>query len=184
MFSNQTNKINIYLIFLSLLIFLLKWSFSFFEYGLENIFNKFLFNPSGDYSYYPFVHQLSNLILNESYSSIGNESNLIGFPFLVVLFHSIFFKLFGVSGFIILEFICIFIFFKIFFHLFKLLNFHDTYCILIAFLLFSLYPLFSLLNDYNIPYILNLKQLYSSFYSLRFPRPLITNLFFLVIFYF
>jgi len=178
MLKKNQNKINIYLIFFSFSIFFSKWYFSFYEYGLENIFNKFLFNPSGDYSYYPFVHQLSNFTLNEGYSTIIQKNNLIGFPFMVILIHSIFYKLFGVLSFFILELLCIFVFLKIFYLLFKELDLNDIYCILIAFTLFSLFAIFSLLNEFNIPYVFNLKQLYSGFYSLRFPRPLITNLFF------
>lgn len=177
MLKKEQNKINIYLIFISLSIFTSKWFFSFYEYGLENTFNKFLFNPSGDYSYYPFVHQLSNFTLNEGYSAIIQKNSLIGFPFMVILIHSIFFKLFGVLGFFILELLCIFVFLKIFYLIFKELNLNDIYCVLIALTLFSLFALFSLLNEFNIPYAFNLKQLYSGFYTLRFPRPLITNLF-------
>ena len=178
MLKKKQNKINILLIFLSFSIFFSKWFFSFYEYGLENLFNKFLFNPSGDYSYYPFVHQLSNFILNEGYSEIVQKNSLIGFPFMVILIHSIFYKLFGVLGFLILELVCIFVFLKIFYLLFKELDLNDIYCVLIAFTLFSLFALFSLLNEFNIPYVFNLKQLYSGFYTLRFPRPLITNLLF------
>ena len=178
MLKKKQNKINIFLIFLSFSIFFSKWFFSFYEYGLENLFNKFVFNPSGDHSYYPFVHQLSNFILNEGYSTIVQKNSLIGFPFMVILIHSIFYKLFGVLGFLILELVCIFVFLKIFYLLFKELDLNDIYCVLIAFTLFSLFALFSLLNEFNIPYAFNLKQLYSGFYTLRFPRPLITNLFF------
>ena len=39
-------------------------------------------------------------------------------------------------------------------------------------------PISSYLYDLNFNYSLNLKNFYSGFYSLRFPRPLITNLFF------
>jgi hypothetical protein len=178
MLKKKQNNINIFLIFLSFSIFFSKWFFSFYEYGLENLFNKFLFNPSGDHSYYPFVHQLSNFILNEGYSTIVQKNSLIGFPFMVILIHSIFYKLFGVLGFLILELVCIFVFLKIFYLLFKELDLNDIYCVLIAFTLFSLFALFSLLNEFNIPYAFNLKQFYSGFYTLRFPRPLITNLFF------
>ena len=51
-------------------------------------------------------------------------------------------------------------------------------CILISLLLFTIPSIVEILNSFNIPYSLNLKQLYSGFYNLRFPRPLITNLFF------
>ena len=67
---------------------------------------------------------------------------------------------------------------KIFYHLFKELNFSDEICLLISLFLFTLPNLINILNTLPIPYIFNLKQLYAGFYNLRFPRPLITNLFF------
>ena len=49
---------------------------------------------------------------------------------------------------------------------------------MISLFLFTLPNLINILNTLPIPYIFNLKQLYAGFYNLRFPRPLITNLFF------
>lgn len=175
---NYSKNINLNIIIISTIIFFIKWFFSFYEYGLESLFVKFLFNPSGDYSYFPFVHQLSNLSFNEGYSAISNKNNLIGFPFLVILFHAIFYKIFGLFGFFIIEFFCIFIFIKIFFEIFKIIKFGDNFSLTISVFLFSLLPIVDLLYEFNIPYTLNLKNLYTGFYSLRFPRPLITNLFF------
>jgi len=49
-------KNEIYLIFfLSLILFTFKWFLFYWNYGFENIFAKFIFNPSGDYSYYPSI---------------------------------------------------------------------------------------------------------------------------------
>ena len=170
-------NINFKIFLISLFIFSIKWFFSYYNYGIENIFFKIIFNPSGDYSYYPFVHQLSSLKFNEGYSNLFSNLNLIGFPFFVSLVHAIFYNIFNLYIFLILELICIFIFLKIFFHIFKLLKFSNSICILISLFIFSLPNIFNILNTYDIPYILHLKQLYSGFYSLRFPRPLVTNLF-------
>tara|TARA_B100001063_G_C16759604_1_gene555210 strand:- start:3 stop:1892 length:1890 start_codon:yes stop_codon:yes gene_type:complete len=172
------NNSNFILLVISFLVFVLKCFFSYYEYGLENLFIKFLFNPSGDYSYFPFVHQLSNFTFDEGYSVLSDQNDLIGFPFLVIIFHAIFYKIFGLSGFFLIEFLCIFIFLKIFFEIFKEINFNKNLCIIISLFLFSLFPITSLIYEFNFPYSLNLKNLYSGFYSLRFPRPLITNLFF------
>ena len=171
-------NLNIKILVISLSIFFFKWFFSYYVYGTESIFIKFLLNPSGDFSYYPFVHQLSELKFNEGYSKLYSDLNVIGFPFLVTLFHAIFFKLFNLYGFIIIEFFCIFFFIKIFYHLFKELNFSDEICLLISLFLFTLPNIINILSSLPIPYIFNLKQLYAGFYNLRFPRPLITNLFF------
>ena len=176
--TKYLKSINLQIFLISLTLFFIKWFFSFYFYGFEDINIKIIFNPSGDYSYYPFVSQLSNFKFNEGYSKIFTDLNYIGFPFLVILLHAIFFKIFNLFGFIILELICIYFFIKIFFHIFKEINFSNTSCILISLLLFTIPSIVEILNSFNIPYSLNLKQLYSGFYSLRFPRPLITNLFF------
>ena len=166
------------LLFISFLLFSIKWFFSIQEYGLENIFIKVIFNPSGDYSYFPFVYQLSNLNLNEGYSVISENNKLIGFPFLVSIFHSILFKIFGLYSFLIIEYLSIFIFLKIFFLIFDELKVEGNFSILLSIIFFSLLPISNFLNQIDFNYSLNLKNLYSGFYSLRFPRPLITNLFF------
>ena len=172
-------KNNIFFIFiLSFTIFFIKWSISYWYYGIEDIFTKIIFNPSGDHSYYPFVHQFSNLNFAEGYSILFKKLNLIGFPYIASLAHTIFYKVFGLYGFIIMELLCIFFFLIIFFYIFKEINFTNEYSIILAFFLFSLPLILILINEFSIPYIFNLKQLYSGFYSLRFPRPLVTNLFF------
>jgi len=176
--TKYLKSINLQIFLISLTLFFIKWFFSFYFYGFEDINIKIIFNPSGDYSYYPFVSQLSNFKFNEGYSKIFTDLNYIGFPFLVILLHAIFFKIFNLFGFIILELICIYFFIKIFFHIFREINFSNTSCILISLLLFTIPSIVEILNSFNIPYSLNLKQLYSGFYNLRFPRPLITNLFF------
>ena len=178
MLNSFLKNLNIKILIISLFIFFLKWFFSYYVYGTESIFIKFLLNPSGDFSYYPFVHQLSELKFNEGYSKLYSDLNVIGFPFLVTLFHAIFFKIFHLYGFIIIELFCIFFFIKIFYHLFKELNFSDEICLLISLFLFTLPNIINILSSLPIPYIFDLKQLYAGFYNLRFPRPLITNLFF------
>jgi len=171
-------NINFQIFSISLVLFLIKWSLSFYFYGPETLSLKVIFNPSGDYSYYPFVVQLSKFKFNEGYSLIFNDLNLIGFPFLVSFFHAVFFKIFDTIGFILLELVCIFIFIKTFFHIFKELKFSNINCIFLGLFFFTIPNLAEILNYFQIPYGLNIKQLYAGFYNLRFPRPLITNLFF------
>ena len=172
-------KNEIYLIFfLSLILFTFKWFLSYWNYGFENIFAKFIFNPSGDYSYYPFIKNLAEFNFSEGYSPIFNNLKMIGFPFLVSIIHAIFYLVFDLYGIILLEIIFIFLFLLIFFLIFKELEFSNRQSVFFSFLFYSIPQILFFLNDFSIPYIFNLKQLYSSFYSLRFPRPLVTNLFF------
>ena len=63
-----------------------------------------------DYQYFPLIHSLSNLDFNPSYNSLDGTLKLIPMPYANLLFHSVFIKIFGYSGFILLELICIFLF--------------------------------------------------------------------------
>ena len=82
--TKYLKSINLQIFLISLTLFFIKWFFSFYFYGFEDINIKIIFNPSGDYSYYPFVSQLSNFKFNEGYSKIFTDLNYIGFPFLVI----------------------------------------------------------------------------------------------------
>ena len=174
---NVIKKEHLLIIFLSFLIFFSKWFISYWNFGFEDVFTKIIFNPSGDYSYYPFVKQLSELNFSEGYSTIFRKLDFIGFPFLVSIFHAIFYKIFGLYGFILLEFIFISLFLLIFFLIFKELRFPNLISVLLSLTFYSIPQFLYILDGLSIPYVFNLKQLYTGFYSLRFPRPLVTNIF-------
>ena len=109
--SNLLNNKYIYLFFLSFLIFIGKWLFSYYFFN-EDITIKIIFeNPTDGYYYFPYVKFLSSLDLNLSFDpNIAGLKN-ISIPLYGVLLHSIFFKIFANYSFIILEF-----FFYIFIH--------------------------------------------------------------------
>ena len=88
---------------------------SYWNFGTEDVFTKIIFNPYGDHSYYPFVKQLSEFNFSEGYSIFFTKLNLVGFPYLVSIFHAFFYKIFGLYGFIFLEFVFISVFLFIFF---------------------------------------------------------------------
>ena len=71
--TKYLKSINLQIFLISLTLFFIKWFFSFYFYGFEDINIKIIFNPSGDYSYYPFVSQLSNFKFNEGYSKIFTD---------------------------------------------------------------------------------------------------------------
>ena len=169
---------------LSFLIFFFKWFLSYWNFGTEDVFTKIIFNPYGDHSYYHFVKQLSEFNFSEGYSIFFTKLNLVGFPYLVSIFHAFFYKIFGLYGFIFLEFVFISVFLFIFFFIFKELKFNNIISILLSLIFFSLPQLLYILEGFSIPYTFNLKLLYSSFYSLRFPRPLVTNIFLFAVYLF
>ena len=115
-----------------------KWIISSIYYDNSVIVNT-LFNIK-DIQYFPLVISFSDLIFNPSYLDNIVDNKLISFPTYSLLIHSLFFKLFGVYSFIILEFVFQFIFliilFKIFEKIFQNLYHSILFCALIFFFYF------------------------------------------------
>ena len=179
---NINNKSVYKIIFCSIILFFFKWFYSFYYYFGEDLLTKIIFEQSSDgYLYFVYLESLSNLEFNNSYDpNLKNLANL-PIPLSSILFHTILYLFIGNSVFIFLEFICIFIFLFIFYLICKRLNFNDNFSILVPVFLFVL-P--SLISFFDINYIKYLTVTIEGFYNLRFPRPLVTNLFFFAYIYF
>jgi len=171
------NKTTFLLFSCAFFLFIGRWFFSYYFFD-ENIAIKIILESHSDgYFYFPFVKYLSLLDFNNSYDpNIDNLKN-IPFPLYGVLFHSIFFKLFGIFSFIILELICIFLFLIIFFSIFQKFNLPKLISIVLSISLFLIPTFLELLNLQNMNYLASLSQ----FYNLRFQSPIVVNLF---LFYF
>ncbi len=92
----------------------------------EDLFFKIFRLAYEDFESYALISEsLSRLSLKTNISNIIISENIIGFPFLSLIWHSIFFKLFNYYSFIILEaifyFLIIFLLFKIFFLIKKII---------------------------------------------------------------
>ena len=175
-FSNQL--LNLFLI--SIFFFLIKWGLSFL-YLSEDLITKIMFeNPSDGSFYLALSTFLANLDFQNYLNSQILNTNFLPLPFSSILLHSIFFKIFGLYGFIIVDFFGIFLFFFILNKVFSLFL-DDKYSILIVFLLYSIPILLLLLPRYiqtSLPFIhLN------DFYNLRAHRPFPSNLFFFYFIY-
>ncbi len=163
-----------YVLLCTFFIFIFKWIFSYFFFE-DDISLKIIFDTPGDgYFYYVYIEALSNFKFNESYdSSIENLKN-IPTPFYAIIFPAILFKIFGNYSILFLEFIFIFLFLIIFCKIFRKLNFSDSTSILFAISLFFIPSLLNILKLDTLPYLISLTDIF----SLRFPRPLIVNIFF------
>ena len=173
------NKENFFLFFLAILLFISKWifPFSFFD---ENLDIKIIFESVTDGKYYyPLIKYLAELNFNNSYDPAISNLKIIPLPIAGIIFHSIFYKIFGVASFIIIELFCIFffllIFKKIFFYYFS-----ENNSIIFSLLIFILPSLIILLNLESLPFISLLKN---NFYTLRVPRPMISSLYFFTFIY-
>ena len=165
---------NHYLLIFALLTAIVKWSFSFYFFP-ESLDTKILHDGISDAKlYYPLIKFLSELNLSYSYDPEIHNLKAIPLPFWGIFFHSLFLKIFGFYSFVILDFLCVFIILLIFFHIFKI-SFTKELSIILSILLFLTPYLISNSFLTNIQYF-NLFG--DTFYHLRVPRPMISNLYF------
>ena len=165
---------NHYLLIFAILTVTIKWSFSFYFFP-ESLDVKILHDSVSDAKhYFPLIKFLSELNLNYSYDPEINSLKIVPLPFWGIFFHSLLLKIFGFYSFIILDFLCIFVFLLIFFHIFKI-SFSKELSIILSILIFLSPYLISNSFLSNIHY---LNIFADTFYNLRVPRPMISNLYF------
>jgi hypothetical protein len=173
------NKKIFFLFFLSILLFLSKWIFSF-SFFYENLNVKIIFESVTDGKYYyPLIKYLAELNFNNSYDPTISNLKIIPLPIAGIIFHSIFYKIFGVTSFIIIELFCIFFFLLIFKKIFSY-YFSENNSTIFSLLIFILPSLIILLNLENLLFI---GLLENNFYTLRVPRPMISSLYFFTFIY-
>ena len=170
----EKNNISL-IILVSIILFSIKWISSFIDFPIEEITLKVILEASSD-SYFHYVKILSELNFSDTYSIDKNEY-LILVPIGSVIFHSLVYKIIGVYAFIILELIFIFLFLFLFSSIFIRFNLSMRASLIFAISIFSLPTIIGLAGlD-----IVILNNLGSTFYNLKFPRPLVTNIY---LFYF
>jgi hypothetical protein len=172
----KKNHISLIFLFLATLLILPKWilSFSLFD---EDIILRII-NDVSDATYFPIINSFSDLNFSNSYSGNIDNLKLISYPIIGLFVNSFFFKILGGFSFILLELVCTTLFLWIFYNIFLLLNFYKWSSLALSVFFFIL-PL--ILKDIATLDIESLKILslnFESFYSTRFPRPAISNLFF------
>ncbi len=173
---------HIVLFFISLFIISIKWIYSFTIYE-EDIFLRII-NDSGDNNYYPLIKSFSNLNFNPSFSADSENLKLLSFPFLSLAVNSFFLKIIGGYSFVILELICTFVFLLLFFNILIELKINKIQSIFCSLILLSIISFLDNLSYLNLSFIEILKYNFESFYTLRFPRPIINNLFFFCFIFF
>ena len=165
----------------SFFLFSLKWLLSFYYFPDEEIIMRII-NDSYDEShmYFHYIKSFADLSFNNIYNTISLETDLKVLPIGAIFIHTIFFKIFGIGSYVFLEFLSIFLFLFIFFSIFKKLNFSLEHSIFLSLISYLLPFIVSGANYFEIPEI---NTFIGNFYNLRFPRPLIANLFFFYFIY-
>ena len=173
---------NLTFLLFSLLIISFKWVYSFTLYDEDIILR--IIHDTGDNAYYPLIKSFSDLNFNPGFTDRYDDLKLISFPVLSLAINSLFFKLFSGYPFIILELICVFLFLVIFFNILIELGITDIKALLFSLIIFSINKFLNLLSFLDFNSIEIIKLNFDSFYSLRFPRPILTNLFLYTFIYF
>lgn len=163
---------------ISSLIFIFKWLIILF-YNFEYEFiTKIIFNLD-DRQYFTLIHNFSNFYFNPTFNTDFQNVKLLPFPIYSIIFHSIFYKIFNIYGFIIIEFFLILTFFYILINFFKKMDLSLNESLLLTLFFFCLPSLIDFFHLFNFPYAASLKELY----NMRVPRPVVTHLYLFLFFY-
>jgi len=158
--------------FLSLTLFASKWFFSFYFNLEENFITKVFFDLK-DWQYLTLIYNFANLDFNPSYDPLLSNLKYIPIPINSVIFHSIFLKIFNLYGFLIAEFIIIFLFFCIFFKFFKELGIKKFESLILVLFIFCIPSFIDILSLSNFTYVSALYE----FFNLRIPRPIVSQIY-------
>ena len=137
-----------------------------------------------DIQYFPIIINLSDFILNPSYLENINENKILPFPTYGILIHSLFYKIFKIYSFLILEIIFQFTFLVIFFKSIEKIFINKNYSFYFCILTFLLISLLELASFYeNNKYIDFFYNNLNENLGLRLPRPLFTGIVFFYFFF-
>ena len=175
MTEHKKNSINLFIFIFSLIIFFTKWYHPYVNFNEEREVKIIFESVSDGYIYFAHFKALANLDLNNSFNPLIKNLGTITVPTGAFILHFIFYSIIGSYSFVILEFIFILLFLIIFYKISRLLNLNRIQSLAASLILFNVPILFQMLNLDNLEYF---RVIFSEFYSLRFPRPLVVNIFF------
>jgi hypothetical protein len=180
--KNYLSKINVsLLIFISLFCFANKWLLSFIFLPNEDLSFKLISDSHQDSAmYFHYIKSLINFNFSNTFSPISSGNGFLIVPFGSIIFHALGLKFFGIGSFILFEFLSILIFLTIFFLIFKELKISNNYSVTLSTLIFFLPFILEKISFFNFDEI---NTFINNFYNLRFPRPLIANLYFFTFIY-
>ena len=177
-------KIDLVIIFfLTISLLSLRWVMSYVDFPDEGFVLRAI-HEVYDSSYFPLIKSFSSLNFNPSYNPEIQNLNMISFPFLSLLPNIFFYKIFGIYSFLIIEFFSVFLFLLIFYKIFCSMKMSKISSLLFSLILFSIPHILHQLTFLNIDLINKINLNLSTFYGLRNPRPLISNLYLFTYFYY
>lgn len=158
--------------FYVILLFSIKWiCIIFFNQDIDLITNL-IFNLE-DRQYFTTIYNLSKLNFSPLYDPEIINSKIIALPIYSIIFHSLFFKIFNIYGFVFIELFIIYIFFYSLDHFLRNFNLNFIESLIIILTIFCITSIIDVLQLSNIQYISAIKELY----NLRIPRPSVSHLY-------
>ena len=171
---------------ISFFLFFVKWTLSLYFFNDEDLSIRVINESSStnstydSYQYFHYIKSLADLNFGAIYDPEISSNYYLLIPYGSIIFHSIVYKLIGNSSFVLLEFLAIFLFITIFYLIFRLINFSKNLSILLPVIFYTLPDFLHFFNYFN---IIEIGSFSGNFYNLRFPRPLVSNLFFFAFIY-
>ena len=183
---NNDQFFTIKIVILTFILLSIKYLVSYSINFDEDIFFKILRLSESDFlEYAQMVEGLSNFNLKFDWSIKQPAEKIQSFPIFSFVWHAAFFNLFGYYSFIFLEF---FLYFLLLFIFLKVITFiqNDKQIAFfsLVFLLFFLELIIFLMNNYDLYFLHKIKLPLYEIFSHRFPRPLVTSVYFFSILYF
>tara|TARA_B100000767_G_C19753501_1_gene531876 strand:- start:381 stop:2207 length:1827 start_codon:yes stop_codon:yes gene_type:complete len=181
--NSQYNQIIILII--SVMMVVPSWIFSYLQYPNEDFVLKIL-NDTVDSLYYPLVVNFSELNFKPLYDlNITGDVGVTAYPILSVIIISFFWKLVGPFSLPIIQLLSVFIALNIFYKLSNNNKIIKGSSLFISIFCLTFLFFFDVVSDFlDQNFLQTINNNLQSFYYFRFPRPIITNLFFFLYLYF
>ena len=181
--NSQYNQIIILII--SVMMVVPSWIFSYLQYPNEDFVLKIL-NDTVDSLYYPLVVNFSELNFKPLYDlNITGDVGVTAYPILSVIIISFFWKLVGPFSLPIIQLLSVFIVLNIFYKLSNNNKIIKGSSLFISIFCLTFLFFFDVVSDFlDQNFLQTINNNLQSFYYFRFPRPIITNLFFFLYLYF
>jgi len=177
----STNRKNfLVLVFLGIFLVISKYLVSYYLNFDESLFFKIIRLSERDFFEYSLITEsFSRLDFNFDWNSLEPAQKISPFPIFPVFFHSIFFVFFNHYSFFILEIVFHCLLIILIFKNFLYLDKNQNYALVLTILLFLfLENLIFLNNQFKFQILKVIQYPIYEFLSLKFPRPLVTSLYF------
>jgi hypothetical protein len=180
-YTKNGNKFYFVLIFFSLLFVLTKYFISYLNFPNEYLFSKII--KFSDTEYFNIVESFSRLDFYTDWNKFEIAKKIIGFPIFSILVHSFFFKFLSYYSFLLLEVVFFFLIILLLFLIFKECDFNNLIPLIGILVLLIILQSINYINPDTTGLLHKLRLPIQEFIGVRFPRPLLTSVYTLIILY-